>query len=85
MLGGDTQIEVAELMVDERARHFWDGDKQLGRYFARLAGAESGAVAWDVFFFYPPGASWGDPPGATGAPVVYEAATLEAALRPYLT
>jgi hypothetical protein len=85
MLGSDVQIEVADLIVDERARHFWDGGKQLGRYFANLGGSESGAVAWDVFFFYPPGATWGDEPTAVGAPVIVEAARLEAALRPYLT
>ncbi len=85
MLGGDVQIEVAELAVDERARHFWDGEKRLGTYFAELMGEEKGAVAWDVFFFYPPDASWGDRPSASGAPVVYEAAKLEAALKPYVS
>jgi hypothetical protein len=84
MLGGDTQIEVAELMVDERARHFWDGDKQLGMYFAKLMEAGEGVVAWDVFFFYPPTASWGDPPAASGAPVVNESSRLASALQPYL-
>jgi hypothetical protein len=84
MLGGDTQIEVAELMVDERARHFWDGDKLLGMYFANLTGAGEGAVAWDVFYVYPPDASWGDRPAASGAPVVDEAPALAAALEPYL-
>lgn len=78
------QIEVADLMVDARARHFWDGGKRLGSYFARLMG-EEGAVAWDVFFVYPPDATWGDRPRASGAPVVVEAARLEAALKPYLT
>jgi hypothetical protein len=85
MLGGDTQIEVAELMVDERARHFWDGDKRLGTYFAKLTGAGEGAVAWDVFFFSPPDASWGDAPAASGTPVVDRAPELQAALEEYLS
>ncbi len=84
MLGGDVQIEVAELAVDERARHFWDGEKRLGTYFAELMGEEKGAVAWDVFFFYPPGASWGDAPSASGTPVVVQAPTLRSALERYL-
>jgi len=84
MLGGDAQIEVAELMVDERASHFWDGDKQLGTYFAKLTGAGEGAVAWDVFFFYPPAASWGDRPAASGTPVVTESSSLASALERYL-
>jgi hypothetical protein len=81
MLGGDVQIDVADLMVDRRARHFWDGGKRLGRYYASSMGDDRG----DVFFFYPPDAAWGDRPIAAGAPVVFEAAKLEAALKPYLT
>jgi hypothetical protein len=85
MLGGDVQIDVADLVVDRRARHFWDGGKRLGRYFATLMGDDTGGIAWDVFFFYPPDAAWGDQPSAAGAPVVVEAAKLEAALKPYLS
>lgn len=72
-------------MVDERARHYWDGEKRLGTYFADLMGAGEGAVAWDVFYFYAPDASWGDAPAATGAPVVNEGSKLQQALRPYLS
>ena len=63
----DARFSVADLMVDDRVRHFWDGDQLLGSYFARLIGAP-GAVAWDVFFLYPPDASWGDRPRVAGAP-----------------
>jgi hypothetical protein len=85
MLGGDVQIEIAELAVDPRARHYWDGEKRLGTFFAELTNAGEGAVAWDVFYVYPPDASWGDAPAASGAPVIDEAQTLEAALKPYLS
>jgi hypothetical protein len=85
MLPTDGRFRVADLMVDDRVRQFWDGDRLLGTYFAKLTGADAGAVAWDVFFLYPPDASWGDRPRVTGAPVVEEAATLERAVAPYVT
>jgi hypothetical protein len=85
MLRTDARFGVAELMVDDRVRHFWDGDQLLGTYFAKLTGAGAGAVAWDVFFLYPPNASWGDRPRVTGAPVIDQAAELERALAPYLS
>ena len=85
MLAGDEEITVAELMIDPRARHYWDGRRILGRHFARAAGFGTGAVAWDVFLVYGPDAAWGDPPIATGAPVVARGAELRAALAPYLS
>jgi hypothetical protein len=85
MLPTDERFRVADLMVDDRVRHFWDGNRLLGSYFAKLTGAGAGAVAWDVFFLYPPGASWGDQPQAAGGPVVEEAANLERAVEPYVT
>ena len=39
MLPTDARFGVAELMVDDRVRHFWDGDQLLGSYFAKLTGA----------------------------------------------
>jgi hypothetical protein len=72
-------------MVDDRVRHFWDGHRLLGAHFAKVTGAEAGAVAWDVFFLYAPDASWGDQPQASGAPVVVKAARLQSALEPYLS
>ena len=85
ILPTDERFRVAELMVDDRVRHFWDGDRLLGAYFAKLTGAEKGAVAWDVFFLYPPDASWGDRPRATGGAVVDQAARLQSAVEPYVS
>jgi hypothetical protein len=85
MLPTDERFRVADLMVDDRVRHFWDGNRLLGAYFAKLTGAEAGAIAWDLFFLYPPDASWGDQPEVGGGPVVAEAATLERAVEPYVT
>jgi len=84
MLPTDERFEVADLMVDDRVRHFWDGKQLLGAYFAKLTAGKGGAIAWDVFFLYPPGASWGDQPQAAGGPVVAEAAKLKNAIEPYL-
>ena len=85
MRPSDARFGVADLMLDDRVRHFWDGGRLLGTYFATLTGAGAGAVAWDVFFLYPPDASWGDRPRVTGAPVVAQAATLEHAIAPYVS
>jgi hypothetical protein len=78
----DQRFQVADLMVDDRATHYWDGGQIVGEYFAARDGA--GGVAWDVFYVFGPEAAWGDEPRATGAPVVTEGSRLEAALRPYL-
>ena len=83
MLPGDANPEVADLLVDERARHYWDGDRRLGRHVAEALG-DDGTAAWDIFLVYGPDASWGDEPAAVGSPVISEASRLEAALRPYL-
>jgi hypothetical protein len=35
---------VADLLVDDRASHFWDGDRRLGREVARTLG-DDGSTA----------------------------------------
>jgi hypothetical protein len=84
MLAGDVNPEVANLLVDNRAKHYWDGERKLGLAVARMLGRGSGAAAWDIFLVYGPDASWGDVPDAVGSPVISESGTLERALRPYL-
>jgi hypothetical protein len=84
ILSGDANPEVAELLVDERARHFWDGDRQLGHEVARVLGRGDGTAAWDVFLVYGPDAAWGDRPDAAGSPVISESTELQRALGPYL-
>jgi hypothetical protein len=82
MLPTDERFQVADLMVDDRVTHYWDGGRKVGEHFA--AGEGYGGVSWDVFYVYGPDAAWDDEPAATGAPVVSEASKLEEALRPYL-
>jgi hypothetical protein len=83
MLEPDSNPEVADLLVDERARHYWDDGRRLGRYVATLLGNEGG-TAWDRFLVYGPDAKWGAAPDATGEPVIVQSAELEQALEPYL-
>jgi hypothetical protein len=84
MLAGDANPEVADLLVDTRARHFWDGEQKLGLAIARLLGQGEGAAAWDIFLVYRPGAKWGDAPDTVGSPVISESSELGRALQPYL-
>jgi hypothetical protein len=83
MLAGDANPEVAELLVDARAKHYWDGDRELGQEVARILGGDDGSPAWDVFLVYGPDAAWGDRPDASGSPVISESGALKEALDPY--
>jgi hypothetical protein len=56
---------AAELMPDQRARHYWDGDRLLGRaYQTRLeAGGkvfELRREAWDVWLLFDRDVRWGE-------------------------
>jgi hypothetical protein len=75
----EERFQVAELIVDERATHYWDNARRIEDHFAAQDG-----TAYDFFYLYGPGARWGDDPAATGAPVVTEGDELAQALRPYL-
>jgi hypothetical protein len=84
VLAGDANPEVADLLVDDRARHFWDGWRKLGYAVGRMLGRSPTELAWDIFLVYGPEAKWGDKPDAVGSPVISESGELERALRPYL-
>ena len=84
MLAPDANPGVADLLVDDRARHYWDGDTRLGRFVARLLGRDDGTAAWDIFLVYGPNSTWGEPPESVGTPVISESGRLERALGPYL-
>ena len=84
ILGTDSNPQVAELLVDRRATHFWDGEQKLGFAVTRLLGRGEGYAAWDIFLVYGPGAKWGDQPAAVGQPVISESGALQHALEPYL-
>ena len=44
-------------VVDERARHYWDGSQALGDAFSPILGIRS-RMAWDVYLLYPGNAEW---------------------------
>ena len=83
-LPGDANPGVADLLVEKRAAHYWDGHRRLGRAVARALGLGGGAFAWDVFLVYGADARWSDGPKAVGSPVIAKSGTLQRALQPYL-
>lgn len=44
-------------MPDPRVIHFWDGDLEVGGWFARQVDGYEG-VAWDVYYLYGPESTW---------------------------
>ena len=52
-----------EIMPDRRVMHFWDGQKDVGRWFKEKISPEyDGPVQWDAFYLYDSGATWKDTP-----------------------
>jgi hypothetical protein len=83
----DSRFDVADVIVDPRASHFWDNEQVVSHHLSTAFGS-GGGVVWDAFFAFGPDATWGDRPPepiASGAPVVTEVAALESALEPYLS
>lgn len=82
----DARFNVADVMVDRRARHFWDNGQRVSHELAAAYGSP-GQLVWDAFFLFGPGEHWnhGPPrPLAEGSPVVENMATLNSALNRYL-
>jgi len=44
-------------MPDSRVLHFWDGELQLGKWFAKEMDGSEG-VAWDVYYLFGSDAVW---------------------------
>ena len=62
MLWGDARAEWdGTTMPDPRVMHFWDGDTQIGQWFAKQVDGYEG-VAWDVYYLYGPDATWNSIP-----------------------
>jgi hypothetical protein len=86
-LATDERFEVADLMVDDRVRHFWDGERRVGEDVRELVDTPEGQLVWDVFLAFGPDARWRaalPTPLAVGAPVISASDDLAAALRPFL-
>jgi hypothetical protein len=72
-------------LPDPRVRHYWDGERTVGRWLADqdVGGQGAAGVVWDAVFVFPPDATWDDVPGpvvAAGAPVIDVADTVERAV-----
>ena len=53
-------------VVDERARHYWDGSQALGEAFAPVLELRS-RMAWDVYLLFDKDADWKEAPPAPAA------------------
>jgi hypothetical protein len=87
MLGGDAREEWnGTTMPDTRVRHFWDGDRLVGQWFAEQVDDNTG-IAWDVYYLYGPEATWETVPGplaGSGRTIIGERDTLQAQLNTVL-
>jgi hypothetical protein len=87
MLGSDSRDQVETgLIADRRVRHFWDGQRTVGRWFADSGIGELGysGIVWDAYYVFGPAAVWNERPGPAagfGSPVISSTGTLERALR----
>lgn len=58
MLGGDARDKWnGNTMPDTRVSHYWDGNLQVGQWFAKNVDGYDG-VAWDIYYLYGPDATW---------------------------
>ena len=58
MLGGDAREEWnGTTLSDPRVMHFWDGETEVGQWFAKQVDGYEG-IAWDVYYLYGPDATW---------------------------
>lgn len=54
--------EASSTLIDQRARHFWNPDRAIGRETARVLRVQDKLeIAWDLFLVYGPDASWTAP------------------------
>jgi hypothetical protein len=88
MVPGDARSRwPAHLLDDPRVRHFWDGDRVVGEWFAAndlaIGAPFEGETMWDAFYVFPPDASWRDVPApllAHGRPIIEERKALRRAV-----
>ena len=87
ILAGDAREEWdGTTMSDTRVIHFWDGERQVGQWFAEEAEGYRG-ISWDTYFLYGPDAKWDTVPSplvSSGGTIYSERETLERQLRTLL-
>jgi hypothetical protein len=58
MLGRDAREKWnGNTMPDARVTHYWDGNLQIGQWFAKQVDGYDG-VAWDIYYLFGPDATW---------------------------
>ena len=81
----DARFEVADILVGQRATHYWDNEQRVSETSPPHECQVQ--LVWDAFFVFGPDANWKTgPPGPLGrrSPVVEYMATLKSLLQPYL-
>lgn len=74
------------ILSDGRVAHFWDGERQVSRWFAESLGFP-GRFAWDVYYLYGPETLWGHtprPPVDSGCPIVLRSGGLASSVQTLL-
>jgi len=62
MLRGDSrEAWNGNTIPDNRVIHFWDGEAEVGQWFAEEVDGYQG-TAWDAYYLYGPEATWNDVP-----------------------
>jgi hypothetical protein len=70
------------LMSDPRVKHFWDGELDVARWFAKQVDGYEG-VSWDTYYLYGPEAVWKTIPAplaSSGGPIYPERDKLRTAV-----
>lgn len=65
-INGDSYAAASRSLnkvVDERARHYWDGGQELGEALSPILGIQA-RMAWDVYLLFDGNAEWKDAPPA---------------------
>jgi hypothetical protein len=87
MLWGDARDKWdGTTMPDPRVTHFWDGETQIGQWFAEEVERYRG-VSWDTYYLYGPDAKWDTVPSSlvsSGGTIYNEREILRMQLSPLL-
>lgn len=87
MLSSDAREEWnGTTMPDPRVIHFWDGETEIGQWFAEQVEGYRG-ISWDAYYLYGPDAIWEDLPSplvGSGGTIYAERETLRTQLNALL-
>jgi hypothetical protein len=58
----DALPDAYTVLPDSRVSHFWDSEKQYGKYYGSRIDLPEGRLAWDVYLLFDGNADWGTTP-----------------------